>query len=87
MTSKLQIALLCSLVVVVAGTLSGCGSGASTDKMGMSDHMGDAKMGGSMMGSEKMSGDKMGMEAPMNDAMEPMKMDSDKMNDGKMGNN
>jgi hypothetical protein len=38
---------------------------------------------------DKMGDDKMGMEAPMNDSMEPMKMDGkmsdDKMADDKMG--
>lgn len=91
MTPTLKTALFCSLTVLGAGALSGCGSStASTDKMGMSDRMGEAKMGSSMMqtekmggdkmqmekrGTDKMAGDKMGMEAPMNNGGAPTMME------------
>ena len=70
MKSTLKIVALSLLLAIGAWTLTGCGSSTeTTDKMGMSDRMGD---------------DKMGMEAPMNDAMEPMKMEGGKMEGGKM---
>lgn len=93
MKTSLTTTALVLAMGVCSAAIVGCGSSsANTDKMGAADHMGgdamdDGKMGmdamgDAKMGMEAMEGGKMAADAPMNDKMEPMKMD-DKMDDGK----
>lgn len=87
MKTTLTTAALLIAVTLSVCNFTGCGSShATTDKMGMADHMGNGKMGMDKMGGDKMGMDKMGGEkmSAMNDKMEPTKM-GDKMGADKMG--